>query len=188
MTTFFDPDAAAEEGSGLFGLPHSAEEAGVHVIPIPFDATTSYRSGASRGPEAVREASLQVDLFDLEYGRPYEVGIHALEADPRFVEWNTAAHECVAAAREAEDDEAALEKVNELCALVDELAREKALAVLEAGKLPVGLGGDHATAFGVIAACVEKHPGLGVLQFDAHADLRIAYEGFERSHASIVPW
>ena len=57
LTPDFDPDAAAEDGSGLFGLPSDPEKAFVHVIPVPFDATTSYRKGAARGPEAILRAS-----------------------------------------------------------------------------------------------------------------------------------
>jgi len=58
-------------------------------------------------------------------------------------------------------------------------------AALEDGRLPVLLGGDHSTPLGAIQACAERFPGLGVLQIDAHADLRVAYEGFRWSHASI---
>src|ERR687884_2286991 len=74
----FDPSAAALPGSGIFGLPHSAEDAAVVLVPVPFEATTSYGGGAARGPEAILEASRQIDLFDVETGRPYEAGIHML--------------------------------------------------------------------------------------------------------------
>jgi agmatinase len=72
----FDPSAAAAAGSGVFGLPHSADDAAVVLVPVPFEATTSYGGGAARGPEAILDASRQVDLFDVETGRPYEAGIH----------------------------------------------------------------------------------------------------------------
>ena len=62
----FDPNAAAAPGSGLYGLPHSPDEAQVVIVPVPFEATTSYGGGAAKGPEAVLEASKQVDLFDVE--------------------------------------------------------------------------------------------------------------------------
>jgi len=75
----FDPSAAAQPGSGVFGLPHSEEEAGVVLVPVPFEATTSYGGGTNRGPEAILSASRQVDLFDVETGRPYEAGIHMLD-------------------------------------------------------------------------------------------------------------
>jgi agmatinase len=67
----FDPSAAARPGSGVFGLPHSADEARAVLVPVPFEATTSYGGGAAQGPELVLEASRQVDLYDVETGRPY---------------------------------------------------------------------------------------------------------------------
>jgi agmatinase len=66
----FDPNAAATHDSGIFGLPHLPSEAAVHVLPVPFDATASYRKGAWRAPEAILRASRQVDLFDIATGRP----------------------------------------------------------------------------------------------------------------------
>ena len=66
MTDSFDPNAPALAGSGVFGLPHSPEQAGVVLIPVPWDATTSYLAGAAQGPEAIFAASRQVDLYDLE--------------------------------------------------------------------------------------------------------------------------
>src|SRR5512146_114984 len=74
----FDPSAAALPGSGVFGLPYSEAEAAVVLVPVPFEATTSYGGGASRGPAAILDASRQVDLYDVETGRPYEAGIHML--------------------------------------------------------------------------------------------------------------
>jgi agmatinase len=59
-------------------------------------------------------------------------------------------------------------------------------AALAAGKLAVLLGGDHSTPFGAIGAHAARHPGMGILHVDAHADLRVAYEGFAWSHASIL--
>src|SRR5262245_66422168 len=68
----FDPDAAAAPGSGIFGLPFRAEESRVVILPVPFEGTTSYGGGASRGPAAILAASRQVDLFDIEAGHPYD--------------------------------------------------------------------------------------------------------------------
>ena len=183
MTTDFDPSGAAPSDSGLFGLPHSADEARVHVLPLPFDATTSYRAGAAEGPACILEASHQIDLFDLIFGRPYEVGIHMFEPDSRIREWNARARREVEALRDGGEGSIAI--VDEVGVQLNAFAREATLRALDAGKLPVAVGGDHATAFGPIAACAERHPGLGVLQFDAHADLRVAYEGFRWSHASV---
>src|SRR5258705_12621654 len=81
----FDPDSAATSDSGLYGLPYSIDESRFVIVPVPFDATTSYRDGTRNGPEAVVEASRQVDLYDIDFGRPYEQGIAALPASHDFV-------------------------------------------------------------------------------------------------------
>src|SRR5207247_6444255 len=79
-----------------------------------------------------------------------------------------------------------LERVNAIGAELNEIVHAAASSVLAQKKLPVVLGGDHSVPFGAIQACAELFPGLGILHFDAHADLRDAYEGFTWSHASIL--
>src|SRR6266404_4839970 len=83
----FDPDGAATSESGIYGLPHSPEEARVVLLPVPWDATTSYRAGTAAGPAAILAASRQVDLFDVETGRPYESGIALVESPEELVRW-----------------------------------------------------------------------------------------------------
>ena len=73
----FDPNAAAS-GDGVFGLPHTPDAAAVVLVPVPFEATTSYGGGTADGPQAILAASRQVDLYDRETGRPYEAGIAML--------------------------------------------------------------------------------------------------------------
>lgn len=189
----FDPSAAAADDSGIFGLPLDPDGARVHVVPVPFDATASYRKGAARGPEAVLAASRQVDLFDLVFGKPYEAGIHMREARGEVVR---AQHEATPLAqrildvggRVAGDAELvrALSRVEELGGLVNAAVREETEDVLDRGALPAILGGDHSVPFGGIEAVAARHKGLGILHIDAHLDLRDAYEGFRWSHASIL--
>jgi agmatinase len=184
----FDPDAAAAPGSGLYGLPQDPGSARVHVHGVPFDATTSYRPGARFGPDAVLAASRQVDLHDRLFGEPFAAGICYLGDDGTIARWNTDARrlaEPVIAAGGAPPGDALVVPVDALGARLNARVRELVEATLDAGKLPCVLGGDHAVPFGAIAACAARHPGLGVLHFDAHADLRPAYEGFVWSHASI---
>ena len=189
----FDPSAAAQEGSGIYGLPHTEDDARVVVVPVPFDATTSYRRGAAGGPAAVLRASRQVDLYDREVGRPYEAGIYlqpeatllaALNEDGR------AAADPILAAGGAEDGNAEhqhlLTRVNGISEAVNKWVYDATARLLDKGKMAVILGGDHAVPFGAIQAYAERHPGLGVLHIDAHADLRDAYEGFTYSHASVM--
>ena len=78
MEDVIDPDAAASTGSGVFGLSHDRREAAVVLIPVPFDATASYGLGAADGPAAILQASHQVELYDIQTGRPYVRGIHML--------------------------------------------------------------------------------------------------------------
>lgn len=170
----FDPDAAASEGSGIYGLPFTPDESHVVIVPVPYEATTSYGGGTSKGPAAVFEASKQVDLFDHETGKPYQAGIAMLDVPRKIVSWNAKAKKS-----------RSKKLKNEYGDRVNTWVYEKTRGLLEAGKMPVILGGDHSVPFGAMRAYSEKYPGLGILHLDAHADLREAYEGFTWSHASI---
>jgi agmatinase len=186
----FDPDAAAVGETGIYGLPFAPEDSKVVVVPVPFEATTSYGGGTSKGPEAVFEASKQVDLFDHETGRPYAAGIAMLDVPGKVLRWNTDAKKVAAAVIEKggvvdRKTQAAADKVNAYGERVNEWVYEQTASLLEQDKMPVILGGDHSVPFGSIRAYAEKYPGLGILHLDAHADLRDAYEGFTWSHASI---
>lgn len=189
----FDPNAAAQPGSGIYGLPTTEKEARVVLLPVPFDATTSYRRGAANGPKAILSASRQIDLFDREVGRPYEAGIFMRE-EAAFVlganeDARAAADPIIEAAGNIAGNaelEALLARVNGLSEAVNAWVYDASKALLAEGKIPVVVGGDHATPFGAIKAYSEKYPNLGILHIDAHADLRPAYEGFSYSHASIM--
>jgi agmatinase len=193
MATHFDPSAAAPSDSGIFGLPHSPEEAHVVLVPVPFEATTSYGGGTSEGPNAILEASRQVDLFDVETGRPYERGIAMLPESDELRAWNTRAKERAQLVIEAggvapskPELQAAATEVNSLCEKMNDIVYRTTKHWLDQGKRVGAVGGDHSISFGIIQAHAEKYPGLGVLHLDAHADLRNAYEGFTWSHASIM--
>ncbi|MEA2489073.1 MAG: agmatinase [Acidobacteriota bacterium] len=186
----FDPDGPAPAESGMYGLPFAVADSKVVVVPVPFEATTSYGGGTSGGPEAVREASKQVDLYDHETGRPYAVGIAMLDIPKKIIRWNEQAKALAEPVIEKggpvdKKTRAAVEKVNEISEEVNAWVYETTRALLAEGKMPVVLGGDHAVPFGAIRAYAEQYPGLGILHLDAHADLRDAYEGFTWSHASI---
>lgn len=185
----FDPNAAALPDSGVFGLPFTPEEAKVVLVPVPFEATTSYGGGTADGPEAILEASKQVDLFDLDTGKPYEAGISMLPMPGDVRAWNDEAKQLAApivASGGMEVDPAALAKVNALSEKMNDWVFQTTRHWLAEGKIVGVVGGDHSTPFGAIKAYAEKYPGLGVLHLDAHADLRDAYEGFTWSHASIM--
>ena len=188
--TPFDPNAAADLSSGIFGLPFTREQAAVVVIPVPFEATVSYGGGTEAGPEAVRAASAQVDLLDRRFGEAWQRGIFMEEPDERFLEWGREARELARPMIErggaGEGDAQAVGRIDAIGAEMNGLVRAHAAAVLAAGKLPCLLGGEHAVSLGAIRACAEAHAEIGVLQIDAHMDLRRAFEGFRYSHASVM--
>jgi agmatinase len=140
----------------------------------------------------VLAASRQVDLFDVETGRPYQDGIAMLAEPPEVRALNDEARRLALPIIEAGGAEPgtplerSLERVNALCEQMNDWVYRTARAWLERGKLVATVGGDHSTAFGAIRAHAERYPDLGVLHLDAHADLRDAYEGFTWSHASIM--
>jgi len=187
-----DPDDTAGTGTGIFGLDVTPEDARVVLLPVPFEATTSYGIGASKGPAAILKASHQVELFDLETGRPYRAGICMLPIDQRVEKRNEQACMLAALVQDAggvEADEglrADAAKVNHISSTLNRWVKGQVSKQLEAGKLVGLVGGDHATPFGAIAAHAERFPGMGILHIDAHADLREAYQGFTWSHASIM--
>jgi agmatinase len=186
----FDP-AGPSAFDGVFGLPTSHAEANVVLIPVPWEATTSYRRGTATGPANIRERSHQVDLFDRDFGRIYETGVFMHDADPAIVALNEKACELSLPIIEAggastPELEVALEQVNAMSRELNERVLELAERELSLGKRVALVGGDHSTPFGLIQALLKRHPRLGILHIDAHADLRNAYEGFEHSHASIM--
>ena len=196
----FDPNAAAA-GDGVFGLPHTPDEARVVLVPVPFEATTSYGGGTAHGPRAILAASRQVDLYDHETGTPYESGIAMLHESASMRTWSEEGGSLAREFRALRDaNEAASRypgrdmmeaqslqaRVNGLCGQLNAALQAQVRALVGRGKIVGTVGGDHGAVFGAIAAHAEQFPGLGILHFDAHADLRHEYEGFTWSHASIM--
>lgn len=185
----FDPNGAAGAGSGIFGLPHDEQAAAVVLVPVPYAATVSYGGGAELGPGAILQASRQVDLYDLQFGRIYEAGIHLQPPSAELAALHTSARAAAAGVIErggAPSTDPAVLAVDRAGDRVNQLVHAATARLLAMGKIPGVIGGDHAVPYGAIAACAERHPGLGILHLDAHADLRVAYEGFRWSHASIM--
>ncbi|QCR21761.1 agmatinase family protein [Pontibacter sp. SGAir0037] len=192
----FDPNGVGDISGGLFGLPFGVEEAEVVIIPVPWEVTVSYSAGTAQGPQAVKDASPQLDLFDPAIKDAWKLGIAMEEISQEWASTSEAlrlkADEYIGwlEAGSPEADRAKYERLtSEVTAKGEELLqwlKAKAAAHLENGKLVGVLGGDHSTPLGLMHALAEKHEEFGILQIDAHADLRIAYEDFTYSHASIM--
>ena len=179
----FHPDDAADLDS-LFGLPHQQEQAQVWVVPVPFEATTSFGKGTAQAPQRILEASWQVDLFDWETGHPWKAGLFLLPEEENIRVMNQKA--CAALANQKEPWPAELlETVNGMGDEVERHVYEQTRNTLAAQKIPAIIGGDHSVPLGAIRAASEHYESFGILHVDAHADLREAYQGFTHSHASI---
>lgn len=192
----FDPSQPGLADATIFGLPFSAEDSEIIVIPVPWEVTVSYGAGASEGPDAILDASFQVDLNHQDFPELWKLGIY-MDVAPSHWAKNSEKYKDLAQpiieALEAGEDVATfpalqsdLDKINKVCRELHTEVKEKVLFWMNKGKKVVLLGGDHSTPLGYYEALASKYESFGILHLDAHMDLRIAYEGFTYSHASIM--
>jgi len=177
--------------AGLFGASPRPDDCQLVLIPVPWDTTVSYGVGTAKGPAAIISASHQLDLEDGCFANPYRAGITMLPEDAKVKALNQHSREKAARVLASHaplgKDDPDLASVNEASRLVNERVLALAQENLRDSRLVGVVGGDHSSPFGLVKALSEQHPsGFGVLHFDAHHDLREAYEGFEHSHASIM--
>lgn len=135
------------------------DKAAALILPVPYEGTVTYGKGTGGGPQAVIEASQQVELYD-EYldSEPWRQGIATLPAlHPR-------------------------ESTEEMVQAVDQTVDR----YVKPGRLVVTLGGEHSISGGAVAAHLRTYPEMGVVQLDAHADLRDTYEGTPWNHACVM--
>jgi len=177
----------------LFGLPFEKEECDIHVLPAPWEVTVSYGAGTAEGPACITEASSQVDLYDERYPNGWQRGIWMHEVDATWATKNEALRAEAASYIQSYEQEAIdegtteqLEHINSVCGQFHHWVYEQSAQILKQGKRLILLGGDHSTSLGALRASKEHYGDFGILQIDAHADLRPAYEGFTYSHASIM--
>lgn len=180
----FDPNSPISASDGIFGLPCTLTQAKVCLIPAPFDATTSFITGTAKAPAAIKKASEQIDLYHEVNHDAWRAGIYMLPETDEILSWNEQAKSHVAEVRQYGHAEHA--KVNEITKWVNDYIHAQALELLYQDKTVGLIGGDHASAYGNITAHLQRYPNMGILQVDAHDDLREAYEGFHDSHASVM--
>ncbi|MDR0712462.1 MAG: agmatinase family protein [Prevotellaceae bacterium] len=191
----FNPNNIGIPNGSYFALPFSVDNALLALLPVPWDVTTSYRPGAANGPQAMLDASPQVDLFDLDNGEAWMSGICTLPENAEIRRLGKAARrdaeKVIALLEKGEDESSAalnpyLDRVNKASSTLNGWVYEQTLQALRRGQLVGLVGGDHSVPLGYMRALGEMHEAFGILHIDAHADLREAYEGFEFSHASIM--
>lgn len=188
----FDPNGLAT-GHKIYGLPFNQKEAEVVIFPVPWEVTVSYSGGTALGPEAVLEASRQVDLFDPYVEDAWKMGLYMMKIEQKWKERSERYRERAVSYLSAlevdhvdRETEELLDKINRATEKMVNWVHETTSELMNSGKLVMLLGGDHSTPLGYIRALAERHADFGILQIDAHADLRDTFEGFHYSHASIM--
>ena len=191
----FDPDGVGVDNGAYFGMPFTPEDAALVLISAPWDVTVSYGAGTAYGPDAIIEASTQLDFYDPLSPDAWRRGIATADVDYSLQEESQRLRaDAVKVMRHLEQGgslsdvliERKVRRVNEGCAAMNANILAQARHWLDKGKLVGLVGGDHSTPYGLIRALGERHERFGILHVDAHRDLREAYEGFEFSHASIM--
>lgn len=192
----FDPNGVGVANGNIFGFPLSETDADLVIIPVPWDTTASYGKGTSRGPEAILLSSTQLDFFHPKLDDAHNTKVYLTPISKEWLNLNDRL--CAKAVDYIKflEDGGQLsqntffqEVVNEIGNAQNALKshlKDRASALLRQGKIVAILGGEHSTPLGLIEALNELHKPFGILQIDAHADLRDAYEHFEQSHASIM--
>jgi len=192
----FDPNSVSNPHNNIFGLPFTEEEAKLVILPVPWEVTVSYGAGTARAPEHVFMASLQVDLYDPDMPEAWKQGFFMKGIDRKvllksdylrkeaelFIDYISKGD----AVEANQFMTKTLKDVNEGSLFLNKWVYEQTKALLDRNKLVGLLGGDHSIPLGFMKAIAEKHGNFGILQIDAHCDLRKAYMGFVYSHASIM--
>jgi agmatinase len=192
----FDPNRASNPKNNIFGLPTNEEDARLIILPVPWEVTVSYGAGTSRAYEHIHRASMQVDLFDNETGDAWRQGIYMRQHDKKLLMKSDylrkEAELFIDFTSKGEHPEQnsfmskSLKEINEGGDWLNKWVYEQTRSLLSQGKLVGLLGGDHSTPLGFLKAIGETHGDFGILQIDAHCDLRKGYEDFVYSHASAM--
>lgn len=192
----FDPNGLGNPNNNIFGLPFTEDDARLVIIPVPWEVTVSFGSGTARAAEQIMRASLQVDLFDPDVPNGWRQGFYMRDTDKKILLKSDYLRkeaelyiDYIANGDIVEQNQfmcKTLKEVNEGSFFLNNWVYQQTKALLDKGKLVALLGGDHSTPLGFFKAIAEKHGDFGILQIDAHCDLREAYEGFVYSHASIM--
>lgn len=185
----FDPGQVGIKGN-IFGFPWTEEEAELILLPIPWEATVSYQEGTADGPKAILEASPQLDFSIAGLDSPWNFKAFMTLSDDEIIDLSSLARQRAIKVIDAlesgkEVSSADLAYVNDATGQMVERIRVVSKDWLRKGKVVGAVGGDHSTPLGLMIA-LSEHQQFGILQIDAHMDLREAYEGFHHSHASIM--
>ena len=192
----FDPNAASNPNNNVFGLPFTEDEARLVIQPVPWEVTVSNTAGTARAADHIFKASMQVDLFDPDTKDAWKQGLFMRSPDRKillksdYLRKEAELYIDYISKGEILEKNAfmckSLKEINEGSVFLNNWVYEQTLGLMQRNKLVALLGGDHSTALGFFKAIAEQHGDFGVLQIDAHCDLRESYEYFTYSHASVM--
>jgi agmatinase len=192
----FDPNAASNPNNNVFGLPFTEDEARLVIQPVPWEVTVSNTAGTARAADHIFKASMQVDLFDPDTKDAWKQGLYMRSPDRKillksdYLRKEAELYIDYISKGEILEKNAfmckSLKEINEGSVFLNNWVYEQTLGLMQRNKLVALLGGDHSTALGFFKAIAQQHGDFGVLQIDAHCDLRESYEYFTYSHASVM--
>lgn len=190
-----DPDDISRPNGQFLGFPYSLEESQIVFFPVPWDVTTSYGSGTVEGPQAIIDASVQLEPTDYHVPEAWEIGHYTVpisdQIRARNYQIRPIAKKIITYQEEGNSYkdrtiQSQLKIVNDASKELNDWVYVQTNSLLNQNKLIGLIGGDHSVPYGYIKALTNYYGEYGILQIDAHADLRKAYEGFTYSHASIM--
>ena len=188
QSLMYNPSDVGKKGS-IFGLPYNLEEAKLVLVPVHLDVTVSYGEGTSKAPDLILEESSQLDLSLVSIATPWEMKMamydRIVKSSQNEIHRGRAITVIKALEAGKQPEEEQIQYINEFCGLTHDRVEELAASLLKMGKLVAIVGGDHSSPLGLMRA-LSKNQAFGILQIDAHMDLRDSYEGFKYSHASIM--
>ncbi len=192
----FDPNVVGNPNNNIFGLPFSEAESALVLLPVPWEVTVSYGAGTSRAAEHIWKASIQVDLLDTDVPDGWKKGFYLRETNKKILLKSDYLRkeaelfiDYISKGEIVGNNKfmcKSLKEINEGGVMLNNWVYEQTNELLEQGKLVGLIGGDHSTPLGYIKALAKKHGSFGILQIDAHCDLRKSYEHFTYSHASVM--
>lgn len=192
----FDVNAAGNPNNNIFGLPFSEEESKLVLVPVPWEVTVSYGSGTARCVEHIFKTSMQVDLFDPDMRDGWKHGFYMRHSEKKILMKSDYLRkeaelyiDFISTEQDINENKfmcKSLKEINEGSVFLNGWVYEQTKDLLNQDKLVGLIGGDHSTPLGFMKALAEKHGNFGILQIDAHCDLRKCFEGFNYSHASIM--
>src|SRR5687768_2888260 len=192
----FDPNSVSNPNNNVFGLPFTEEEARLVILPVPWEVTVSKTAGTDRAADHIFKASMQVDLFDPDSKDAWKQGLYMRPPDRKillksdYLRKEAELYIDYISKGEILEKNAfmckSLKEINEGSVFLNNWVYEQTLGLMQRNKLVALLGGDHSTALGFFKAIAQQHGDFGVLQIDAHCDLRESYEYFTYSHASVM--